>query len=406
MTIGQFLGSLEEIGILPQDAVQALREELAATANTTTDAREFAARLVSQGKLTPFQAKTIYRGKAHRLVCGRYLLRERLRSGGMGKAYRAVERGSDRIVGIKVIASRSLQNQQAARELQHDVEIASQLEHPNLVATYEMGVARGLPYLVVEAAEGKTFSKLIKKQGKLPVELAIRYAADIRARAGICSCPACRASRHSAGEFVADHRGDRQDSRSRPGAPGRPIVEPLSDERSTQRGTSARDIDFMAPEQTADLARVDRRSDVYSLGCTLYYLLIGRRMYRGLPVLERLLAHRDAPIPSLQTLRSDVPSNVDLVFQRLVAKQPERRYQTMTAVRESARAMFEPRTGAAAAGTGKLFLKATTCRVAVAVGSARRFGLAADSTAATQAHDSDGAAANAATAHGTAQRGS
>ena len=222
MTIGQFLGSLEEIGILPQDELRAFRAELAAAVDGSTDAREFASRLVSEGKLTPFQAKTIYHGKAHRLVCGRYLFRERLPAPAeWWKAYRAVERGSDRIVGIKVIVSRSFQNQQAARELQHDVEIASQLEHPNLVATCEMGIARGLPYLVVEAAEGSTLSKLIKKQGALPVELSVRNAAEF-----------ARGLEYAHAENVvhrdiwpADicwpyHRGDRQDSRSRAGAAG------------------------------------------------------------------------------------------------------------------------------------------------------------------------------------------
>ena len=95
-------------------------------------------------------------------------------------------------------------------------------------------------------------------------------------------------------------------------------------------------------------------------------------MYRGLRGFwERLLAHRDAPIPSLPRLRADVPPNVDLVFQRLVAKQPERRYQTMTAVREALEQCLNPRVGDAAAGAGEFFHEVTPCRVAPAVGRRR-----------------------------------
>jgi serine/threonine-protein kinase len=334
MTIGQFLGALEEIGILSQDELRAVREQEAAV-DGTADAKLLAAQLVSQGTLTPFQARAIYGGKAHRLVCGEYVLRERLRTGGMGKAYRAIERSSGRVVGVKVIASRLFQNQQAARELQHDVDIAAELEQPNLVATYGMGVARGLPYLVVEAAEGMPLSKHVKKQGPLTVELAVRYLTDV-----------ARGLEYAHAQHIV-HRDLRPANLllTADGTikildlglarPERPLVEPLSGEQSLQKRKPVRDVDFMAPEQTIDLSRVDRRSDIYSLGCTLYYLLIGHRMYRGRPVLERLLAHREAPIPSLPSLRKDVPLAVDQVFQRLVAKQPERRYQTMTAVRES-----------------------------------------------------------------------
>ncbi len=83
-------------------------------------------------------------------------------------------------------------------------------------------------------------------------------------------------------------------------------------------------VDYLAPEQTDQIRRADQRSDIYSLGCTLFFLLTGKPLYEGKTVIQKVLAHREQPIPSLISL--------DTVFQRMVAKKPEGRFQSMTEV--------------------------------------------------------------------------
>ena len=100
----------------------------------------------------------------------------------------------------------------------------------------------------------------------------------------------------------------------------------------TQAGGVLGTVDYMSPEQALDSTTIDRRSDIYSLGATFYYLLIGQPVFPGQTMMDTLLKHRDAPVPSLVALRPDVPPALDEVFRKMMAKSVKDRYQTMTEV--------------------------------------------------------------------------
>src|SRR5205085_1538378 len=94
----------------------------------------------------------------------------------------------------------------------------------------------------------------------------------------------------------------------------------------TQAGTVVGTAEYMSPEQAVDSVHVDHRTDTYSLGCTLYFLLTGRPPYQANSIMAMLLKHRDAPVPGLRDARPDVPPELEAVFRRMVAKAPGDRY--------------------------------------------------------------------------------
>jgi serine/threonine protein kinase len=271
-----------------------------------------------------------------------YRIVARLGYGGMGEVFKAVHTSMERIVALKVLAPNRLQDARALARFKREVKSAGRLNHPNIVTGYDAAQDRGLWFLVMEFVPGTDLARCVADHGRPPPPLAceiIRQAALGLQHA------------HEKGMVHRDLKpANLMVSRSEPapdGAPGwpaRPVVKildfglarlqyddtpnPEPDGPVTREGTVIGTPEFMSPEQATDSRRVDIRSDIYGLGCTLYYLLAGRPPFVKSSLHEVLASQLRDPPPPLSQVRPDIHPGLAAVVHRMLAKRPEDRFQT------------------------------------------------------------------------------
>lgn len=294
-----------------------------------TDGRELARALVQCGALSKYQATAVYQGKLKGLVYGEYAVVDLLGEGGMGQVFKARHRSMDRIVALKVLAKAAVGSPDAVKRFQREVKAAAKLIHPNIVTAFDASKHDGTHYLVMEFVPGSDLSAVVKKHGPLPIAQAVNYT--IQAARGL-------AFAHSKGVV---HRDIKPANLL---VDGEGVVKILdmglarleldaadagAGHGLTQTGQIMGTVDYMAPEQAFDTSKADAKADVYSLGCTLYRLLTGGNVFGGDTLMQKLLAHREQPAPSLRTVRPDVSADLDAIYLRMMAKQPQDR-PTMT----------------------------------------------------------------------------
>jgi serine/threonine protein kinase len=336
LSIAQFFDRLRESEVIAAEEVEALWRRIPED-KQERDSAKLVEKLVEAKKLTPYQASVIVEGKNQTLAMGDYVILNPIGAGGMGQVFRALHRRMKRNVALKLLPPAVTKDTSAVRRFQREVEAAARLIHPNIVAAYDAGEEKGIHFLVMEYVDGDDLANLVKKQGPLSVEKALSYV--VQAARGM-------AHAHSQGVIHRDIKPANLLLQTSPDSSAPGVVKILDlglarfeDESLAQAGdvlTHTGSLmgtpDFMAPEQALNTKNADARSDVYSLGCTLYFLLTGRKMYEGDTMMQRLVAHREQPIPALARAKHDVPARLAAVFERMVAKQPNDRYQSMDEV--------------------------------------------------------------------------
>lgn len=255
----------------------------------------------------------------------RYEVLERLGAGGMGTVFKARHRLMDRMVALKVMNPQLMADPTAVGRFQREVKAAAQLAHPHIVTAYDAEQVGGLHFLAMEYVEGRTLAEVVDDRGPLPVDRACEY---IRQAALGLQYAHERGTVHRdikpqnlvlkpAGQVkVFDFGLARFVSES--GEPG----------EGSSSGRMLGSPDYMAPEQAKEPHAADIRADIYSLGCTLYQLLTGLPPFAGGTPIEKLAAHLEKTPIEIAKLRLDVSADLERVVERMLAKDPQQRFQT------------------------------------------------------------------------------
>ena len=245
--------------------------------------------------------------------------------------YQAEHRRMRRKVALKMISPAALEHPEALQRFHREAQAMARMEHPNIVTAHDADQAGDINFLVMQYVDGDDLATMVKNRGALPVDLALSYMVQT-----------ARGLEYAHQEGVI-HR-DIKPSNLIVGTNGlvkildmglARLEDSLTEDSSanrnlTQAGNIMGTIDFMAPEQALDAKEADQRADIYSLGCTFYYLLTGQTPYAGDTMMKRIMSHRFDPVQSLYADRDEIPEGLDAVFQMMVDNNRADRFRTMT----------------------------------------------------------------------------
>jgi WD40 repeat protein len=255
----------------------------------------------------------------------RYRIEKLLGAGGMGAVYRAYHQVMDRPVALKIINPSVMTKPGMVQRFTREVRTAARLSHPNIVAAFDAEQAGGLHFLVMEYVDGTDLGRLVQERGPLGVDRACDYIRQ-----------AALGLQHAFEQGMV-HRDIK---------PHNLMVTPddrvkildfglalFASEAAPAAGITATGIvlgtvDYIAPEQADNAHQADIRSDIYSLGCTLYHLLAGRPPFPTGTSIQKVMAHVEKIPQPLTELRPHIPEKLMLVLDRMMAKNPKHRYQT------------------------------------------------------------------------------
>ena len=301
------------------DALRALR-----VAQSVGARAELADVLVEKGYLTTAQLKDVRRALSRegaRPTIAGYELLDRVGQGGMGSVYRARQRVLNRIVALKVLAPALAADPAFIHRFRREARLAARLSHPNLVQVFNIGQDRGRHFIAMEFVEGPSVAKLIERQGSVAEGEAIDIAIGAAQALGVVA---------SSGII---HR-DVKPSNLMLTPSGITKLTDLGLAKSTEddlcitrTGAAVGTPHYMSPEQAMGKADIDIRSDIYSLGATLYHMLTGAPPFKGATAFDTLRMHVDEPLTPPVQARAAVSPSMSAAIMRMMAKDPKERFQ-------------------------------------------------------------------------------
>lgn len=281
------------------------------------------AHLTASGLLTDWQAKNLLMGRARGFHLGDYTLQGQLGRGGMGSVFLARHRLIDRQVAIKIFSSKLGEEEAMLRRFDREAFATAKLSHPNIVRVFDIDQQGDTHYMVMELVRGQDLRAMVKQSGPLPLTKAAHYMAQ--AAVGLHHA-------HGRGLIHRDVKPANlvvtQDDVLKVLDLGLALIrndEAVAALTVTNAHTMMGTADYLSPEQALHAHEVDYRADIYSLGCTFYFLLTGQAPFNEGTIAQRILMHQKDMPRDVRALREDCPHALATICMTMLAKRPEDR---------------------------------------------------------------------------------
>ncbi|MCA8997362.1 MAG: serine/threonine protein kinase [Planctomycetaceae bacterium] len=256
-------------------------------------------------------------------VLGDFALKKKLGQGGMGTVYLGHQKSLDRPCAVKVLSKEFAAKPGFVERFTREARAMAKIDHPNVVSCYAIGEHSGWHYVAMELIDGQSMQDWINELGQIPVGDAVLVAI------------LCGEALHHAHELNMIHRDVKPDNIliTRKGVvkvSDMGLAKAVDDEDMslTQSGTGLGTPHYMAPEQARNAKHVDRRTDIYALGGTLYAMLTGKTPFAGESVLELIMNKEKGKFTPAKQLNSAVPERLSLIIDKSMSADPNHRYQT------------------------------------------------------------------------------
>jgi hypothetical protein len=358
-TVESLCNSLAKSKLLSAGDVKAVYQRWRAEGrDAVAQTDKFLRWLVHRQYVTEYQANLLSRGQIDNFFLFDYKILDRIGAGRMAGVFKAIHtKGA--VVAVKVLPPSKARNLELFSRFQREARMALKLKHPNIVRTFQVAECRGLHFLVMEYLDGEPLDDVLKKRGKLPPVEAVRivYQAllglqhiheqgmihrDLKpGNLMLVPVPPAPSTAGSSVKILDIGLGKVMFDEEVPGG--------LEQVQLTTDGAILGAPEYMAPEQAKDAHAADIRSDIYSLGCVLYHCLAGQSPFYDVnPVRIMVKQASEAPRP-LREVNPQVPDSLQQIINRMLAKDPNQRFQTPA---QAAQALHAHLSGGAEAGRG------------------------------------------------------
>jgi serine/threonine-protein kinase len=333
VTANKLLELLRRSGLIEEPRLTSFLDKVIAEhgEQALEDQDRLAELLIQAGLVTRWQADKLLAGKHKGFRLGKYKLLGQIGKGGMSSVYLAEHEMMKRRVAIKVLPLNRVEDSSYLERFRLEARAVARLDDPNIVRAYDIDNEGKTHYIVMEYVDGKDLHQVVSQNGPIAYDAAADYIAQV-----------ANGLQH-AHEMGMVHRDIKPancllDRNQTVKLLDLGLAKLTEDDQSSLTMANEENVlgtaDYLAPEQALNSHEADSRSDIYSLGCTLYFLLTGRPPFPEGSISERLLKHQTAKPESVFKARPDAPPSLVDICESMMAKKPDERPQTAGDVAE------------------------------------------------------------------------